>query len=109
MHWSIKEINSDEFLPSASYTFKMDDGQEVNSKSDLLATPYRNPWSAEEGIKELSKLSWKAWYNPSNPQQSALQKIFPLKDSIYALMMLGILGYFLGLGYYVFRQKKVQL
>jgi hypothetical protein len=106
LQWSIKEINSDEFLPSASYVFKLENGEEIRGKSDLVATPYRNPWSAEEGIKELNKQSWNVWYNPSKPQLSALQKVFPLKDSIYALMMLGLLAYFIGLGYYVSRQRK---
>lgn len=100
--WSIRPVSDESFIPFATYSFHIYDktyqGQTLWQKS------YLNQWSAREAIDRLEKNPPLVWFDSSNPEISSLQKLFPLKESLYSLL-LWILGiYFLGLGYYVNRR-----
>jgi hypothetical protein len=54
-----------------------------------------NRLSAEQQIKILSRQLWKTWYQPGDPKNSTLHKVFPAKKCLYALMAVGVSLYFL--------------
>ncbi|MCB1135221.1 MAG: DUF3592 domain-containing protein [Chlamydiia bacterium] len=67
--------------------------------------PFRNEWAAQEAIAAWKTQSFTAYYSPKAPAQATLQHRFPWKPLLYCSLLLGILFYFLGLGYYVGKRK----
>ncbi len=102
INWSVIPINEEKFIPQAAYKFSVN-AKEYEGQSRWNQS-YLNAWTAQDAIKKLIQSPPLVWYDASNPEASSLQKIFPLKENLYTLM-LWLLGlYFAGLGYYV--QKK---
>lgn len=60
-----------------------------------------NPWAAEAAIQEWQGQEWKAWHPAARPDLATLRRELPWKSLIYTLILIGILCYFIGLGYYV--------
>ena len=100
LDWSVKQINSEEFVPYAHYTFNAG-GKLFNGEGVLKSNRARNAWAIEHDISSFGAKPRQIWYNPSDPRQSALQKIFPLKECLSAGALLALWIYFLGLGFYV--------
>jgi hypothetical protein len=102
IQWSVVSSSEDAFIPFANYSFTID------SKSYHGQTRwqevYLNQWTAQEAIARLERSPPPVWFDSASPEVSSLQKHFPLKESIYSILLwlLGI--YFLGLGYYVNRR-----
>lgn len=97
--WSVASLNDDRFFPVGHYEF------EVKGKSYQGQTKwnegYLNEWAAKEAAASLMQNPPSVWYQASKPEISSLQKLFPLKEAIYTLV-LWLLGlYYLGLGFYV--------
>lgn len=99
IQWAIDSLSDEEFAPFARYQFSVK-GKNFQGQT-LWNEIYLNPSTAHEAILRLSKKSPQfVWFDSSNPQISTLQKLFPLKESIYTTL-LWILGfYFIGLGFY---------
>lgn len=91
--WSIKESSSD-FLVAALYTYKVKN-QEFEAKTIFTKPKYLNFSSAQSDLKKWDKHQWTAWYSSFSPKNSSLQKIFPFKSCIQALLSLGVWCYFL--------------
>lgn len=70
-----------------------------------LKKKYPNQWAADKSLKDLQKQSWTVWYNPKNPNEATLEKIFPFKSSLSAIILLALFLYFLCLGLYVKMRK----
>lgn len=101
--WSVEELSSDHYALHAKYTFSVQ-GHLYEGETTLDEEKgYRNSWAAEKAIPEHAAMTWTAWYSPSNPKYSSLQKTFPLKECLSSLVLWGILIYFIGLKYYVMR------
>lgn len=100
IQWSVHEQGSDNYYPYAHYTFRVR-GKEVKGESGLPSYEFMNPYAVHEFLPQLSSKKWQVWYNPSHVQNSALQKQFPVKACIIAGVMVGLLLYFIGLGFYV--------
>ena len=100
--WSFKELSEDHFVYVAEYSFKVKN--QVYSGKDTQKTPfYRNAWAAEDALKKSSPQQITIWYSERSPQDSALEKNFPLKEWISSLLLWGLLIYFLYLKRYVSR------
>jgi hypothetical protein len=101
IQWSVLPISDESFIPFAIYSFRIH-GKSYQGETRWQES-YLNQWAAQEAIVRLEKNPPPVWFDSSAPQVSSLQKLFPLKESLYSLL-LWILGiYFLGLGYYVNR------
>lgn len=101
IQWSIFPKNEESFIPVANYFFQVD---EKNYHSQTLwQEHYLNRWAAEEAIMRLKKTAPLVWFNSHYPDKSSLQKIFPLKESLYSLLLWGLGIYFFALVYYVKR------
>ncbi len=103
--WSIDKLDDSIYMASATYTFSVE-GVEYQGKTSFDEQPYRNVWAAEETVRPMTELSWVVWYSKSTPQDSSLQHSFPTRQTISALILLGILLYLAGLGYYVKRRSS---
>jgi hypothetical protein len=75
--------------------------------SMIMGTPYyMNRSSAEKAAERMKGQFLQAYYDPSKPSHSSLEKKFPWKDILYSVMGLGVTFYFLGLRRYVENLSK---
>lgn len=100
--WSIKALSDEEYLVHANYSYQIN-GKSYEGETDFNDEIYINSWAAQKRIEKFSEKPWNAWYQPSRPLHSTLQKKFPLKECLSAAAMLALLLYFIWLGYYVAR------
>ena len=91
--WSVLEIGSSEYVLVSRYAYRIGEA-EYEGKTIFKKPSFLNRASAEASIKDWTAHSWNVWYDPSHPLDSSLQKIFPFKNCIHALLALGVLGYF---------------
>lgn len=96
IQWSVHQINQEKYVPQADYTFSFKDKQYKGSV--LWDEHFLNAQVAQEVIDKFSAYHWKAWINPNNPEQSAIQKKFPYKETISAVILWTITVYFFTLG-----------
>lgn len=97
-HLEIKpvQISPEKFGIEATYRYLGQEGKQLFDDS-----AYLNPYGAEKGGEKLLKEVNSVWVNSRNPKESALQKSFPYKELAYALLLWGILLYFIFLGWRV--------
>lgn len=91
--WTIEEVTPDRFALSASYFYEFQE-KSYSGKCVFQEPIYQNRYSAEADKILWEKLSWSAWMNPKQPKISSLQRLFPWKGTVYAIVTLGIFGYF---------------
>lgn len=104
--WDIEEKNSSKFVIYAHYEYLVDN--HVFKGETTFAGPYYlNRMSAETGIHQLKDFSWEVWYRSKYPEESSLQKIFPFKNCLYALLTIGVCIYFLILRYFTFSKRML--
>lgn len=91
--WKILPLSSSAYAIEASYRFEAQ-GRSFSGQT-ILPKPYHlNSFSAEQQIKNFSSQKWEVWYEAESPLHSSLQRIFPTKKVIYAVMTLGFFLYF---------------
>jgi hypothetical protein len=105
MQWEINEAASDKFIVEALYKFTVADKTYVGETA-WDDRPYLNDWAAREVITEKAKQTWRAWYDPSNPNHSSLKRDFPLKETLSAICLWGLFFYFILLGLYVTKYRS---
>lgn len=103
--WTVKELNSDTYVPYGKYRYEVE-GQSYEGTYVLQSQKYLNAKTLEQDLPQLQEKGWIAWYNPSSPEQSSLEKNFPLKTCLYASLLVGIFFYFLCVGHYVAKQRS---
>ncbi|MEI8365335.1 MAG: hypothetical protein WCF65_02860 [Parachlamydiaceae bacterium] len=103
--WIIEEHATDTFTLKANYQFTAN--QAVHHGTTRYPDDnYLNQWAAEQAAKSNTKHPWTVWYDQSHPDTSSLQKNFPFKECLSAIILWGLLLYFLWLGFYVSRYKS---
>lgn len=103
--WQVKEISASKFGMEATYVYEVE-GKQYSGKT-LFKTPiYLNPYSAEDDIVEWKELSWRVWYKKSNPAISSLQKYFPTKEILQAILTIGVFVYFYFMRQWVLRDPE---
>ncbi len=108
--WSIKELSSSRFAVEVFFEFQAK-GKKYQGKSLLKSPIFLNPFAAEDAVKAKKKQTFFAWYQPSNPGISSLQRDFPLKSMIHALVTLGVLIYFIFLPKHIphlYEQERIR-
>jgi len=91
--WQITSVKDKSFFLTAFYTFEV--SHKIFEGKTRFIPPYLNLPSAQNALKDLSKDNWIVFFNESNPKKSTLQRNIPIKKSIYALLLYGILFYFM--------------
>jgi hypothetical protein len=104
MKWVVERLQEDKYVMKADYTFKAKH-KEYQGETLFLNDTFRNPWAGEDAMKVYSSKDWAAYYSSFNPQNSSLQRNFPLKESISSGVLWILLLYFAGVGYYVANRK----
>lgn len=105
VEWRVIEQNSSSYVVAGKYQFVVKD-RDYTGETEFFDDSYLNQWSAEQGMQRYQEKKWTVWYQPGNENYSSLQKKFPLKECLSALVLWGLWFYFFWLGVYV-AQKKV--
>lgn len=92
--WEIEEKNSSSFAIEISYHFFINE-KKVMGKTELAKPFFLSRKAAEEAIKTLEKKSWSVFFSPSRIEINTLQRHFPFRDCIHALLSIGVVIYFL--------------
>ena len=90
----IEEKSASKFLIAAVYTYEWK-GKIYHGNTLFKEPAFLNRLSAEDELRSWKNYRWAAWFNPSKPENSSLQKLFPYKDATYGLISLGVFLYFL--------------
>jgi hypothetical protein len=77
----------------ATFTYEYR-GKTYTAKNVFRKPYYLNRASAEDQIQKMAGMPWAAYVDHSHPHYAALEKNFPLKESVYALCLIGIFLYF---------------
>ncbi|MES2345264.1 MAG: hypothetical protein V4494_04935 [Chlamydiota bacterium] len=103
--FKVEEENPSRYVISGHYSYRVN-GQIYEGETLFDRVHYLNRPAAEKDLEKWEKMSWEAWYNPKDPKQSSLQKMFPFKKCLYALLTLGVFIYFLILRYFTFSKSR---
>lgn len=102
--WQMVE-KGHKFLPSVTYTYQV--GGKIFSNQTLLENQVSNSLDLSKREREkIENRKWIVFYNPNQPEVSALENNFPYKEIIYLGCLLGVSLWFIGLGFYVGRQER---
>jgi hypothetical protein len=91
--WQVREISSSRFAIEADYTFQVH-GVPYQGKTKFEDPQFLNRYAAETHIRVMDSKSWKTWYRDSNPTRCNLEKEFPKKSCLQALLTVGVCAYF---------------
>ena len=69
-------------------------GKELSGKTLFEHRQFLNQYAAENFGKFVETQRWQVWYKESRPQLSSLEKEFPQKDLLQALLTVGVFAYF---------------
>lgn len=89
--WEVEESSS-KFFVVGHYTFSV--AGKTYQGNARVHPPFLNRLTAEEEAGTWHKYQWRCWYDPHKPTFSSLQKLFPYKKTVYALMTVGLTLYF---------------
>jgi hypothetical protein len=104
-HWEVVERSSSSFAIRASYLFRVC-GQERRGETLFREPYYLNPMSAACAVEQLQSRPWEVWFCPKDPSLSSLQRFFPWKKVIHALIVTGVACYFFFLKDYAVRLSR---
>lgn len=99
-------MSASQFAIEADYAFEYE--KKTYTATTRFAKPYHfNRLAAEKEMKILQKISAIVHFDPNNPAFSSLQRKFPLKKGLHAMLTIGVAIYFLFLDR-VFLEKRMQ-
>lgn len=102
--WTPYLLVDDHYVAKLNYNYRY--REILYTGEDLLFDPiYRNEQSIIDIIPRLNEQIKKVWIDPENPKHSALQKSFPIKESVSLVVLWGIFLYFVGL-FWIFKREK---
>jgi len=92
-HWEVRDLPSARFTVSAEYHYEV--GGKALTGSTLFQNRYfLNRFAAENHGKLIEAKRWRVWYREGNPSVSSLEREFPQKDLLQALLTVGVFAYF---------------
>lgn len=90
--WSVKPISEEEYRPLVHFSYNIE-GKTFEQDELFKGIYYRNPYKAQDAIKELEQEYKTVWYSPYSPANGTLEKYFPTKRAIYSGMLFLLLFY----------------
>ncbi|MCH9627747.1 MAG: hypothetical protein S4CHLAM2_13900 [Chlamydiales bacterium] len=96
--WDIKERGPNQYVVQAVYSY--DFGGKSYPGSGPVTEAYPNPWAATQALEKMKKRKWSVWINPKVPDQSILDRKFPYKATLSAVILIALSAYFICLGVY---------
>jgi hypothetical protein len=97
VQWKINPTGADYEL----YMFFYLDGEKTMREQVLLSPKFRNEWAAKKYLLELQKQPKHKVWTDAVGKKIVFNRQFPWKQSIYAIVLVFITGYFLWLGAHV--------
>lgn len=94
LNWNVREISSSRFALEAEYQFEFD-GSTYFGKTVFENPQFLNQFAAENYMQINGSKSWEAWFQSNHPNFSSLERDFPQKKCLQALLTLGVFLYFL--------------
>jgi hypothetical protein len=94
LNWQVCELTSSRFALEADYQFELN-GVTYDGKTIFENPQFLNRFAAENYMRINGSQSWKTWYWTSHPTYNSLEKEFPRKQCLHALLTLGVFVYFL--------------
>jgi len=91
--WEVQMRSASHYVLAARYTYRVN-GQEFTGMTRFTTPFYFNYYAAEREVRARQVEKFFAWYQKSHPSFSSLQKKFPKKECIYALLTCGVFVYF---------------
>ncbi len=91
--WEVQMRSVSHYVLAAHYTYHVD-GQEFRGMTRFTTPFYFNYHAAEREIRARQAEKFSVWYQKKHPSFSSLQKKFPKKECIYALLTCGVFVYF---------------
>lgn len=105
--WDIKMLPSSRYVLHATYSYVVD-GQKFTGDTLLSSLSYPNRYAAEIDLKARKAQVVYVWYQKKNPGFSSLQRSFPKKELLNAILTLGVFCYFyLARGQVLQREKEL--
>jgi hypothetical protein len=93
LRWEIKDLSSSCFAPQAEFEYEVE-GVGYSGKTIFRSPQFPNRFAAENHIKTLQAQRWRVWYQESTPSVSSLEKEFPRREFLQALLTVGVFAYF---------------
>lgn len=106
LNWEIIQTKSGDLQPVLRYLMS-ENGTNKIITSSYKNKRFRNEWAANKFLDEVKNIStWPVWVRPNKWEGAKLTRSFPWKSVVYAIVLLGIMGYFIWLGAYVVKLQK---
>ncbi len=102
--WTTVAVHDERWRPVAHFDYTVN-GKRFEQNEVFQGGLYRTPFAAELAIKEINISRPKVWYSPYDPSQATLEKFFPLKKLIYALIVLMLFIYGAWAGHYIVSER----
>ena len=93
LKWEIQDLSSSRFAIAADYRYEVK-GASYNGKTVFENLQFLNRFAAENQVKQIEDKRWEAWYSQCNPFHSSLEREFPQKQCLQALLTVGVFAYF---------------
>gem|GEM_PF-1281292 len=102
LDWVPKEIRPETYHSVVNYCFELN-GDILEGEYNFQKPIFKTEAAAIETIEKFQERPWNIYFNPKNPQEAALQKMFPIKSGIHLLLSLAVLLYFYWFKHYLSR------
>ncbi len=99
VEWTVHSKWTGRYFLEAAYAFSFE-GHRFEGATEFGDETFINRSEAEKQIQRYQNQSWTVWHSPRKFSYSSLQKKFPSKECGSAAVMLGLLCYFIFLGFY---------
>ncbi len=90
----MQEISGSQYGVEAHYEYEIG-GIRYVGNTLFDAPTYLNDYAATAALDQWKQHAWHAWVQPSYPQHSSLQRKFPAKPLVHALITLFVFFYFM--------------
>ncbi len=102
--FALRQLKENAYGIEAIYTYTVS-GKEYQSKKVLTNPIFLNEYAAKSHLQKYWKAQeWPVWYCSNKPENSALQKLFPIKKFFSFFLSLCVLLYFVWLKKYAEKQ-----
>ena len=93
IHWQVRELSPSHFSLEADYQFTVQ-GVVYRGKTIFETPRFLNRYAAESYVITLDAKRWRMWYKQSDPTYSSMEREFPKKNCLQALLTVGVFAYF---------------
>lgn len=98
--WQVNKVHDELWKLEAKYRYTVA-GKSYKIDELFQGEQFRNPYAAESALKQFEKEKTIVWYPPNKPFQGTIEKFFPVKKVIYAVITFLLILYAAWLANYI--------